>query len=207
MNRHMKSLAALGILALVATLTIAPTAFAQDYGRSVAQTRQYGYDNGYRDGYARGQHEGRENDPYGYHTPDWRQATRGYQPRMGPVSFFQQGYQQGYTSGFQSGFASVRPAVPYAPREEYHPAAYPPPAYPDDRYVATTAYNFGREDGAETAREDVYHRKPYNPVPRGKYSHMDHGYQHAFGDKEYYRSKYDEGYRAGYDSVFNNRRY
>ena len=43
------------------------------------QARQYGYQNGYRDGYNKGRHEGRENDPNDYQTPDWRQASRGYQ--------------------------------------------------------------------------------------------------------------------------------
>ena len=209
MKRQTKGMSALAGIALAMVLTAGAVASAQIYDRpysaSVVQTRQYGYDSGYRDGVSRGQHEGRENDPYDYRTPDWRQATRGYQPWMGPLPAFQQGYQQGYAAGFQSGLASVRPAMPYVAREDFRPVSYPPAPYPEDRYVATTAYNFGREDGAETAREDIYHRKPYNPVPRDRYSHMDHGYQHQFGDKEFYRSKYDEGYRAGYDSVFNRR--
>lgn len=68
------------------------------------QARQYGYQQGYRDGYAKGRHEGRENDPNDYQTPDWRQATRGYEQWMGPVETFQNGYRDGYGSGFQAGY-------------------------------------------------------------------------------------------------------
>jgi hypothetical protein len=49
------------------------------YQSNSRQARQYGYQQGYRDGYAKGKHEGRENDPNDYQSPDWRQATRGYE--------------------------------------------------------------------------------------------------------------------------------
>jgi hypothetical protein len=202
MKRQMQWMAALAVMVAVTMLASNIKASAQvyvPYGVSIAQTRQYGYDNGYRDGVARGQHEGRENDPYDYHTPDWRQATRGYQPWMGPVSVFQQGYQQGYAAGFQSGFASVRPAVPYVPRNDFQPVSYP------DRYDANPAYMIGLQDGAEAAREDLYHNKIFNPNPRGRYGSMDHGYRRDYADKGYYKSQYDLGYHAGYESVYRPR--
>jgi len=203
MKQRMQWMAALAVMALTIVLASSTTANAQIYDRpyaaNVTQTRQYGYDNGYRDGAARGQHEGRENDPYDYHTPDWRQATRGYQSWMGPVSYFQQGYQQGYAAGFQSGFASVRPAVPYVEHNNFRPASDP------DRYDQNVGYSFGRQDGAEAAREDLYHDKPFNPNPRGRYGSMDHGYRREYGDKGYYKSQYDSGYHAGYEAVFNRR--
>ena len=199
MQRQFGWIAAGMTLVLAAVLTVCAPAFAQDYDRHPAvQARQYGYDKGYRDGVLRGQHEGRENDPYDYHTPDWRRATRGYEPWMGPVSVFQQGYQQGYAAGFQSGFASVRPAVPYGDRDDFRPTNYP------DRYV-NVGYDFGRQDGAEAAREDIYHNKPFNPNPRGRYGSMDHGYHREYGDKGYYQAQYDSGYHAGYEAVFNRR--
>ena len=106
----------LRMAALAASLVMALGTFAlaQDrddyyYRGDVAQTRQYGYDNGFRDGEKRGRHEGRENDPNDYHTPDWRQASHGYKNWMGPLNAFQNGYQQGYADGFRSGFNSERP--------------------------------------------------------------------------------------------------
>ena len=92
MKRQMQWMAALAVMTVTTVLALNTTASAQIYERpypaSIAQTRQCGYDNGYRDGVARGQHEGRENDPYDYQTPDWRQATRGTRPGWVLYRFF-----------------------------------------------------------------------------------------------------------------------
>jgi hypothetical protein len=204
MERQIKSMAVLALMILSAVFVCITDASAQIYDRpyaaSIGQTQQSGYNNGYRDGVARGQHEGRENDPFDYHTPDWRQATRGYQPWMGPVSVFQQGYQEGYASGFRAGFVSVRPGWREGDGDDFRPTSYP-----GDHYSANVGYTFGRQDGAEAAREDLYHNKPFNPNPRGRYGSMDHGYQRDYGDKGHYKSQYDAGYHNGYDAVFNRR--
>jgi hypothetical protein len=71
------------------------------------QAREYGYRAGYRDGYGKGRHEGRENDPGDINVRDLREATRGYQPWMGPVEWFRDGYRAGYHNGFRSGYQSV----------------------------------------------------------------------------------------------------
>jgi flagellar biosynthesis/type III secretory pathway protein FliH len=77
------------------------------YQSNSRQARQYGYQQGYRDGYAKGKHEGRENDPNDYQSPDWRQATRGYEQWMGPVQAFQNAYRNGYENGFRAGYQSL----------------------------------------------------------------------------------------------------
>jgi|SRR5215471_5354388 len=69
-----------------------------------------------------------------------------------------------------------------------------------------TPYNFGYQDGAMVARQDMAEGKPYHPDPRGKYEDEDHGYYSGWGDKSYYRSVYANGYRAGYMSA-SRRRY
>src|SRR5262249_39421302 len=104
---------------MIAALALCVTALAQ-YDRdrddgdgyyrrdgNAAQAQNYGYQNGYRDGEAKGEHEGREHDPFYYQTPDWRQATRGYERWMGSVSLYQRGYQQGYSNGFRAGYQEV----------------------------------------------------------------------------------------------------
>ena len=77
------------------------------YQSNSRQARQYGYQQGYRDGYAKGKHEGRENDPNDYQSPDWRQATRGYEQWMGSVQAFQSAYRNGYENGFRAGYQSL----------------------------------------------------------------------------------------------------
>ena len=185
-------------------LGLGTLAVAQDYGDydrgGGNQARQYGYENGFRDGQRRGQHEGRENDPNDYHTPDWRQATHGYKNWMGPVGAFQNGYQQGYAEGFRAGFNSERPAYRGdGDRDDY---------YRGNRFYGSDnriAFNTGYQDGASVAHEDMFKNKPFDPEPRGKYDDRDHGYRREYGDKNYYRSQYTEGYRAGYQSAFGRR--
>ena len=84
-------MAALAIAVIMAFSSLSLAQYRDDdddggyYRGDSRQARQYGYQPGYRDGYAKGRHEGRENDPNDYQTPDWRQATRGYEQWMGPV--------------------------------------------------------------------------------------------------------------------------
>ncbi len=78
------------LAAMLAAMTVVMTTAAHSqydaddgYQGDAAQARQYGYQSGYCDGYNKGRHEGRDNDPNDYQTPDWRQASRGYQDWMG----------------------------------------------------------------------------------------------------------------------------
>jgi len=198
----MKQQIRMAALVTAAILTLGTWSFAQyydrgDYRTNGSQAQQYGYQSGYNDGVKQGRHEGRENDPYDYRAPDWRQASRGYQAWMGPVNAFQSGYQQGYAEGFRAGVASVRPSWHGGYRNDYHPGSY--------RYDNDTGYSIGYQDGASIAREDMWKSKPFNPNPRGKYDDMDHGYRREFGDKNYYKSQYAAGYREGYENSFRRR--
>jgi hypothetical protein len=148
------------------------------------QAQQYGYQSGYGDGYSTGRHEGREGDYNDYQTPDWRQATRGYQSWMGPLNVFQNAYRDGYETGFRAGFQSVNRRGA------------------GDGDWGGPAYNFGYQDGASVARSDIYSHKPFNPIPRGMYGDEDHGYSREYGSIDVYRAQYIAGYRAGYQSVF-----
>jgi hypothetical protein len=207
MRRQVKMAA----LAISFVLALGTFALAQDRdddyyrGGNVAQTRQYGYDNGFRDGEKRGRHEGRENDPYDYHTPDWRQATHGYKNWMGPVRAFQNGYQQGYADGFQSGFNSERPGWSGdGDRDDrYRDNGYR--GYGYSGYNGRVGYDTGYQDGVTMAREDQYKNKPFNPNPRARFDDRDHGYRRDYGDKNAYKAQYTDGYRAGYQATFNGR--
>jgi hypothetical protein len=199
-------------LAVSVVLALGAFAVAQDrddyYRGDVAQARQYGYDNGFRDGEKRGRHEGRENDPYDYHTPDWRQATHGYKGWMGPVNVFQNGYQQGYADGFRSGFNSERPGGRGdGDRDDrYRGNGYYGNGYSGNSgYDSRIGYDTGYQDGVSMAREDQYRNKSFNPNPRGRFDDRDHGYRREYGDKGAYKAEYTDGYRAGYQATYNGR--
>ncbi len=179
---------------------------------NAAQAQQYGYQNGYRDGVNKGREEGRENDPFDYQTPDWRQATRGYERWMGPIQLFQRGYQNGYRAGFESGYQSMNRRRGDGDRDDGYygrgpyggSGYYGGPTYGRGGYDSP-AYNWGYRDGQEMARHDLEKRNGYNASPRGPFDDRDRGYQRQYGDKNEYKREYTQGYRAGYDSLFRGR--
>ncbi len=200
-------------LALSATLALSGLALAQhdydndrdDHYRGGDQAQRYGYDRGYHDGVDKGRHEGREHDPSDYRTPDWRQATRGYERWMGPVELYQRGYQEGYQNGFGAGYRETARGRGDGDHDR------------DDRWRnegwrtgydadwASVANRAGYDDGRTAAREDRERGKSYNSKPRGRFGDRLDGYRREYGSKDRYRAEYTAGYRQGYDSVM--RRY
>ncbi|MBA3915175.1 MAG: hypothetical protein H0X25_15265 [Acidobacteriales bacterium] len=211
---------------LGAALSISSLAVAQDrdgddgYYRQghYGQAQQYGYQNGYRAGLDKGRHEGRENDPNDYRTPDWRSASSGYQQWMGSLGEYQRAYRDGYSNGFRAGYQAENRdrdngqnayygGGAVAPRPFPYPGRYPVNGngqYYPARYESP-AYSVGYQDGSSQAREDLLKRKPFNANPRGRYDDEDHGYNSSYGSKNAYKSLYADGYRAGYQAAF--RRY
>jgi len=206
-SETMKRMLRMAAYAVAVALVMSGLALARDdddyYRNGNAQTRQYGYDRGFRDGADRGRHEGREHDPGDYRTPDWRQATRGYKNWMGPVEIYQRGYQEGYGEGFRSGFESVARPWRDGDGDRGNRGSYGwSGGYGDGR---DTASRYGYQDGAEMARADIANGKRYNPNPRSMFGDRDHGYIREFGSKDAYRAEYSEAYRRGYESVMGNR--
>lgn len=206
------TIAAFSIAVIMALSSLSAAQYRDDdddggyYHGNSTQARQYGYRQGYRDGYAKGRHEGRENDPKDYQTPDWWQATRGYEQWMGPVQVFQNGYRDGYGSGFEAGYQSVNGGWGYdrdgdrdGGRHDQDGVIYDRSGYGYSGYVG---YRVGYQDGMSQAREDAYRNKPFNSNPRGKYDDRDHGYRREFGDKDSYKAQYTDGYRTGYEASF-----
>jgi flagellar biosynthesis/type III secretory pathway protein FliH len=76
-------------------------------GGSGQQAHGYGFRSGYNDGYRKGEHEGRENDPGDINVKALEQATHGYRSWMGPIESFQDGYREGYRRGFREGFEAT----------------------------------------------------------------------------------------------------
>lgn len=182
-----------------------------DYDRGDrSQARQYGYRSGYRDGLRKGQHEGRENDPGDFRTRQLERADHGYKGWMGPRQLFREGYREGYRAGFENGFRAGRwrdrndrgPRYGWRSGQPWYPNQ---PGYDLKMPMRNPGYNFGYQDGALVARQDIASHKPYNPDPRGRYDDRDHGYRSEYGDKDGYRWQYASGYRTGYEAVFGQR--
>jgi hypothetical protein len=71
-----------------------------------------------------------------------------------------------------------------------------------DRGSMRIARDFGFQDGTLVGHQDLYHRKPLNPYPRGKYAHEDRGYHHEYGDRYAYQAEYARAYREGYERAY-----
>src|SRR5271169_5658781 len=67
--------------------------------------------------------------------------------------------------------------------------------YGYNREARQVARDIGFDDGSRVAQQDFFQRKPYDPYPRGKYSHEDRGYRREFGDKYAYREQYARAYQ------------
>lgn len=213
----MKRTLRMATLAAIAMLVLSGFAVAQrDWDRdgdddgyyrggNANQARQYGYQRGYNDGVDKGRHEGREHDPFDYRTPDWRQATRGYERWMGPVGLYQRGYQDGYQNGFGAGYREVAGGWRDhdGDRDDHWNSGGWRNGYDSD--WASIANRFGYEDGVSQAREDLDRGKHYNSKPRGHFGGRDRGYHREYGSKDRYKAEYTAGYRQGYDSVMRRR--
>ncbi len=208
------SMAACAVAVTIVLSSFAVAQYRDDdddyYGEqgNAAQARQYGYQSGYRDGIAKGRHEGRENDPNDFRSREWESASRGYQPWMGRLSLFRLGYREGYRAGFQAGYQNVNRGWGDGDSDDrtrvYDRGSY---GYHQPWFRGNGGYNIGYQDGSSVARQDVADGKPYNPNPRGRYDDEDHGYRREYGDKHTYQTQYANGYRAGYESTFGRRGY
>jgi hypothetical protein len=170
-------------------------ALAQGYGaypNSPAQSRQYGFQQGYQDGARHGQDDFRDHRGYNLSSSDWNNANRGYSNRMGPFGQYRDGYRDGYRQGYEAAFYQNGRDLRFD-RSDYRYGR---------GFDRRPGFSFGFQDGTAVAREDMYKGKPYNPYPRGKYGDQDRGYRREFGDKHSYRFDYGQGYRAGYESTF-----
>jgi hypothetical protein len=76
----------------------------------------------------------------------------------------------------------------------------------DYRRGMQVARTIGFEDGEQTAREDAWRGKPFNPYPRG-HNHADRGYARDFGSIQEYRQIYAQAYRQGYSRTFQRNGY
>lgn len=68
-----------------------------------------------------------------------------------------------------------------------------------------SAREIGFQDGTQTAREDSWRGKPFNPYPRG-HNHATRGYEREFGSAHEYREQYAQAYYDGYSRAYQRNR-
>ena len=201
--------AQLAALAAVVSLAFGSLAWAHDDDddNNRHDARQYGYQNGYRDGVRHGRYDHEANAGYNVRSDEWEDASNGYDRRMGSFGRYQQGYRQGYESGYRAAYSSGWGRGNDHDRDDGYSNRSDRDGYGYSREGGgNIAYNNGWNDGSSVAQSDMANRKKYNSNPRGDYDDADHGYRREYGDKHAYKTEYTAGYRAGYDSVFSQSR-
>ena len=129
------------------------------------------------------------------------------------------GTVNGWSVNITGGNASTAATYPGGGIYSYPGGGYPGGGYPSGGYPSggygypgsvygrggsgrNGAYGFGYQDGSYMARKDISQNKRFNPNPRNEYGNRTHGYNGAFGDKDYYKAEYSNGYSAGYEANY-----
>lgn len=69
--------------------------------------------------------------------------------------------------------------------------------------VSRIAHDNGFREGREDGNKDARKGRTFDPSRHGNFRDADDGYHRDFGDKDFYRQQFREGYRAGYTDSFN----
>ncbi len=96
-------------LAAVITMGLASVAWAHgddDYYYRHDETREHGYQNGFRDGVDHGRYDRTQKYRYNYKSDQWEDADRGYEHWMGSRGQYKRAYRDGYVRGYERGYNS-----------------------------------------------------------------------------------------------------
>jgi len=196
------------------------------FGRnSNNDAREYGFRNGYRDGYNRGRYAG--NDRY-RNNQGWRgqiNDTRGYERSMGAQGQYKKGYREGYRDGYQDAYNGRRPDYGYVygqggHRERWDPDGDGRPGWNNNQGGHNTggynnggyrtngnAQRFGYQDGLQAGQRDRTGRHSYRPTQWEAYKDADHGRSSSTGyrNSDEYKREYRQAFLRGYDQGFGRR--
>lgn len=191
-------------LACVIAVFLSGLAFAHGHDhRGERGAAQYGYQNGYVDGFQHGRGDFQARVDYNFESRDFDDAMRGYEPYMGSRDRYQDGYRDGYRAGYDDGFHNHRAQY----EEAYNNSQYPRYGGDDDSGRAygqrSPAFQVGYQDGLIDGEKDRRHNKDFRPSKHDRYEDANHGYTHDYGPKKEYKREYREGYTAGYQRGYN----
>ena len=71
------------------------------------------------------------------------------------------------------------------------------------RDIERIAHQNGYHEGREAGEKDARHGRSYSFDRHGDWRHADEGYRREYGDREFYRHEFREGFSAGYTEAYN----
>jgi hypothetical protein len=72
-----------------------------------------------------------------------------------------------------------------------------------DRELERRAYDNGYRDGVKAGEKDTRSRRAYSLERHDDWRDADDGYHREYGDRDFYRRIFRDGFRAGYSETFN----
>lgn len=186
-------------LACILAVSLSGLAMAHEHDDHASQGAiQYGYRNGYMDGFQHGQEDRRAGVGYNFRSDDYDNGMRGYESYMGSHDRYREGYRNGYQVGYADGF--------HGRRARYYRRSGEPPFTRDRGDYGSrnpdghrsVGFRIGYQDGLIAGGKDRRHNKKFRPSKHDRYEDADHGYRHEYGSKREYKREYKEGFLAGY---------
>lgn len=71
------------------------------------------------------------------------------------------------------------------------------------RDLERRAYENGFREGVEEGQDDARHNRNYSPQRHSEYRDADNGYHRDYGDRDYYRRSFRQGFESGYRESYN----
>ena len=168
--------------------------------RDYRDVERLAYDNGYRQGFPRGERDAIDRRGYRIDRDrDYRNADgsyRGYGDRDDYRRFYRNGYEAGYAEGYNRVARSVRDDR----GRVYAPA-------PNGRAVyVSPARQTGYRDGVEAGRNDARDRQNNDPRRSKRYREGDNDYDSRYGSRDQYKQEYRAAFQQGYEQGYREAR-
>jgi hypothetical protein len=178
-----------------------------------ADAIEYGYHNGYRDGFRHGQNDRSRRAGYDRRDNNYRRADNGYQSYMGPRGQYRKGYRDGYGEGYDDAYYGrrARSSGTYGRNGEWSVWDRDRDGDIDrnDRWGRANgnAEKFGYEDGRQAGQRDRQGRHSYRPTVWEAYKDADHGMSSSSGyrSSDDYKREYRRAFIEGYDQAYGRR--
>jgi len=193
---------------IVAALAVAASFSSKP---AAAQSRNFGLQPGYNQGYERGQRagldDGRRAEPFRFDDEaDYRRGDIGYRSDYGSKDRYRSDFRLGFEAGYRSSYRRYDGQLGRAGA---------PPPWSNGRGIGNRsiarydlAAQFGYNDGYEAGLRDGQKRRSFDPISEGRYRSGDHGYERSYGSRDVYKANYRDTFRMGYEEGFTDgRRY
>lgn len=186
-------------LALIVFTSLTGLVVAQGNG-DLRSAAQYGFRNGYADGFQHGREDLQAAQGYDFHGRDYDNAMRGYESYMGSRDEYREGYRREYVAGYNDGYRGhesyfADPSGPLTYDHHDNDDYGPSPGYGH----RSVAFQIGFRDGMIAGGKDRSENKKFRPTKNDKYEDADHGFTHDYGSKKEYKREYRDGFVAGYE--------